>query len=98
MNVVALSMNARGENPIAIDKALGLRCGATKQHLYELINPRRHRRKDQQRHVRKRDPDVIPEGVIADRDARLYARDRTSVTAFLCGDPPPGFSALDRRG
>lgn len=98
MNVVAISMSARGESPASIDKALGLRAGVTKQHLYELRNPRAHRRKDEQRHVRKRDPDVIPEMVIADRNARSQARERTSVTALVCGDPPPGFSALDRRG
>lgn len=32
------------------------------------------------------------------RRARRNAEDRMSLTAILCGDPPPGYSALDRRG
>lgn len=38
----------------------------------------------------------IPEDRVADRNARVMA-DR-SLTAFVFGDPPPGWSALDRRG
>lgn len=36
-----------------------------------------------------------PEDAVADRNARMMA-DR-SLTAFVFGDPPPGWSALDRR-
>lgn len=39
----------------------------------------------------------VPAEVLADRDAREAARDRRDQTAAFCGDPPPGFSALDRR-
>lgn len=31
-----------------------------------------------------------------DRDRRREARDRQTVTQAFCGDPPPGFSALER--
>lgn len=34
-------------------------------------------------------------GQLADRDRRLLAH--RTLTAIFCGDPPPGFSALDRR-
>lgn len=32
---------------------------------------------------------------LADADRRINAP--RSITAWICGDPPPGFSALDRR-
>ena len=38
---------------------------------------------------------LIPDEVLAERDRRL-ALEHTSVGAFLCGDPLPGYSALDR--
>ena len=47
------------------------------------------------RAVHFRDP---PPCVLAEREARLVARDGESLTGAFCGDPPPGFSALDRRG
>lgn len=37
----------------------------------------------------------IPDDVVADREARLTAP--RSLTAAMLGDPPRGFSALDRR-
>jgi hypothetical protein len=37
-----------------------------------------------------------PANVVAARDART--REHRTVTAVLMGDPPPGRSALDRRG
>jgi hypothetical protein len=36
--------------------------------------------------------------VLAERDARYDASQRKTLTQAFCGDPPPGFSALDRRG
>lgn len=38
----------------------------------------------------------VPEDLVADRNARAMVG--RSVTALICGDPPPGWSALDRRG
>lgn len=40
---------------------------------------------------------IIPAAVLADRDRRHQQLERASTTALLCGDPPPGYSALDRR-
>ena len=37
----------------------------------------------------------IPLPVEADRDRRINAP--RTITALVCGDPPPGYSALDRR-
>lgn len=37
----------------------------------------------------------IPPRLIAERDARRDAP--RTLTSLFCGDPPPGFSALDRR-
>lgn len=34
---------------------------------------------------------------LAERDARLAAADRRSQTAQFFGDPPPGYSALDKK-
>jgi len=39
----------------------------------------------------------IPVDVIADRDAREAAKMLRDRTAEFCGDPPPGYSALDRQ-
>lgn len=35
-------------------------------------------------------------GVLAERDAHAAALDRRDLTAQVFGDPPPGYSALDR--
>lgn len=34
--------------------------------------------------------------MLADRDKRYYATPR-SLTSWVMGDPPPGYSALDRK-
>lgn len=39
---------------------------------------------------------VIPADVLADRDRRA-ALEPVSITAAVCGDPPPGRSALDQK-
>lgn len=38
---------------------------------------------------------AVPPAVLRDRDCRLTAR--KSLTAIICGDPPAGYSALERR-
>jgi hypothetical protein len=38
-----------------------------------------------------------PPSILADRDARRAALERRDLSATICGDPPPGYSALDRR-
>jgi hypothetical protein len=37
-----------------------------------------------------------PEAALRDRDRRANL-DHDSITAYLCGDPKPGYSALDRQ-
>lgn len=44
------------------------------------------------RHIRKALPQLF-----AARDIRAAALDRRDITAMFCGDPAPGYSALDRR-
>jgi hypothetical protein len=39
-----------------------------------------------------------PDHVLAERDARREAADRRDFTSTFFGDPPPGYSARDRRG
>lgn len=38
------------------------------------------------------------ERLLAARDARAAASEARTITATLMGDPPPGYSALDRKG
>lgn len=51
--------------------------------------------KDRQRAARL--GDKCPPKNFIDREARERARDSQSLTAAIFGDPPPGYSALDRR-
>jgi hypothetical protein len=39
----------------------------------------------------------VPNKNLIDRERRLAALSNASLTALTFGDPPPGFSALDRR-
>lgn len=57
------------------------------------VQPRRHRA--DRMHIQQRERQIIPQQVLADRDYR--ARLPRSVTQTLFGDPPPGYSALDRK-
>lgn len=40
---------------------------------------------------------VVPAERLADCEARKAAADRRDLTATFFGDPPPGYSALDKR-
>lgn len=40
---------------------------------------------------------VVPNAAAIDRENRAIARSNQSLTASVFGDPPPGYSALDRR-
>lgn len=42
-------------------------------------------------------PRQAPAELVAERARRAAAADRMSLTSTFFGDPPPGFSALDRR-
>jgi hypothetical protein len=86
MLTIARAMTAKGYRNVAIDAYFGLRVGSWSARLtYE-----RHH----QHHVGS--PRVPPE-VLAERAARIAARNRRDQTAEFFGDPPPGYSALDRR-
>ena len=39
----------------------------------------------------------IPESVLTERERRNEALDARDLTQSFCGDPPPGFSMLDRQ-
>lgn len=62
---------------------------------YVVWKLRREGRIDAGEHTIRSGP---PNAVLLDRDKRERAADSMSLTAQLFGDPPPGFSALDRRG
>ena len=36
-----------------------------------------------------------PQQLLAERDALAAARERRALTQYFCGDPPPGYSALE---
>ncbi len=40
---------------------------------------------------------AAPNAAVIDRERREHARAGASITARFFGDPPPGYSALDRR-
>jgi hypothetical protein len=80
----ACAMRAAGFLYGEIDKALGRRPGATQQRL-EIAGY------GSKRQVRTH---PIPNGLLAERDALAVARNQRTLTQDFCGDPPPGYSAL----
>lgn len=60
-----------------------------REHLNCVHTPRQQRERVEPRY----EPSAE---LLAERDER-YRLSPRSLTAFLCGDPPPGYSALDRR-
>lgn len=88
----AVALRAAGHSYGAIDKMLGRRYGSSGQKLTYLCTYST---------VTKLPPYttallIPPAAVIADRDHRINLQPQ-SVTAALMGDPPAGYSALDRR-
>ena len=81
----ASDMRAAGYSYPTIDKALGRRDGATQQRLEIAGNGSKD-------HVR---PFRVPDYLLAERDALAAAREKRALTENFCGDPPPGYSALD---
>ena len=80
----ARDMREAGHPYCEIDEALSRRSGATQQRL-EIANY------GPDLAVRTR---LIPEGLLAERNARDAARNQRTLTEDFFGDPPPGFSAL----
>jgi hypothetical protein len=64
-----------------IDRALGRRAGSTKRRLEGLGRNVRSSR--------------IPDDLLAEREALTTARNHRTLTQNFCGDPSPGYSALD---
>ena len=73
----------------------------SEKHVNRVIT-RARRDKDKRAISHGRKPDsrleffAIPDEVIAERERRQLAAHR-DLTSAICGDPLPGFSALDRR-
>ena len=81
----ANDMRAAGYSYPTIDKTLGRRPGATQQRL-EIAG---HGSKDHVKSFR------APDNLLAERDALIAAREQRALTGHFCGDPPPGYSALN---
>jgi hypothetical protein len=67
--------------------------------IHKPLDDERERKDERRAYVRRdhaRHAITVPPEVLAQREARRDARERQSVTSLLCGDPPPGFSALDQ--
>lgn len=106
----ARELKAKGRSLTAIDKLLGAPKGGTANKLRLLDNPsalRRYKLAQKNWHKRnKPDPQIaapkvyhffVPEETWQERDERLAAYKLATLTQVFFGDPPPGFSALDRR-
>jgi hypothetical protein len=88
----AKRMRANGDSYAKIDCALGRRTGST-QGKFDYVS-------SQKQCVT--DGDQLPglhvsSDQLAAREARRDAAARRDLTAAICGDPPRGFSELDRR-
>ena len=83
----AHDMRAAGRSYREIDKALGRFPGGTQQRL-EIAG----HGSGNSLHVTSRH---IPDNLLAERDALTAAREQRALTEHFCGDPPPGYSALD---
>lgn len=105
----AQQLVGKGMTYADVDRRLNLRRGATaaKLSVYSWSEEKRSARRDQINEWRRGKPrqatanfvasvQSIPAEVIADRDRRM-ALERSTVTATCCGDPLPGYSALDQR-
>jgi hypothetical protein len=89
----AKAMRAAGHSYTAIDIALDRYVGATQQKLtYGLKHVAARAERDHTTGGLR-----APDCVLADRDARAAALDRRTPTQEFFGDPPPGYSALDRQ-
>ena len=84
----AKAMRNNGATFEQIDRELGRPVGSTRQKLtYERTSSERNFAAGSIR---------CPDTVLAEREARRAALDQRSLSAELLGDPPPGYSMLDR--
>jgi hypothetical protein len=87
---IVREMDSNGDSTADMADRLGL---SFDQVRYALYRARREGR-DDDAPVSPRAP---PHAVLFDRERRIEARERQTLTGQLFGDPAPGFSALDRR-
>lgn len=85
-------LRAEGHSDLEIDRRLNRRPGSTNLKLAVKV-PVRHNPEGGPNTGSIRAPDHV----LAERDARKEAADRRDLTARFCGDPPKGYSELERR-
>jgi IS30 family transposase len=94
-------LRREGKSFHAISKSVGRSYWTIRRALDPAARERRYQREWARREDRKSNPQdharrpIIPPEVEADRDRRLSIQ--RSLTAEFFGDPPKGYSALDRR-
>lgn len=108
----AQEMRAAGRSYRNIDKALGLPPCSTSNKFWRM-SPEGRSKENEARRIRRRELRAqagklgsagsegrftVPDSAWIDRDARCAALAQSTITQRLLGDPPPGFSALDRVG
>jgi hypothetical protein len=86
--VLAKRMRSQGYSYARIDQTLNRRIGSTQQKLTYTTQALPRPTNGSLR---------APDSVLAERERRREATDRRDLTAATFGDPPVGYSALDRR-
>lgn len=89
----ALELSVFGMEIVEIAIEMDIAYGAVKARL-EIL--RRKHGITAQRHTHSRARTAHP-NALTDREARRDALERRDLTAVFMGDPPPGFSMLDKR-
>lgn len=84
MKAVEMSRSAVGTETRGLDRPKKMR--ADKEHRKNASHP-----------YNPVDYTNAPAAVFADLERRKAAADNRDFTATFCGDPPPGYSALDRK-
>lgn len=106
----ALRMKADGAKPVEIAAALGRTEKSVRAKIYTMqMNQAQRLRDNATRNARRYDSDqgrraagigiavsMAPDIDAIDERNRRIAAPHRDLTALLCGDPPLGFSALDR--
>lgn len=70
--------------------------GVTFNRVHSKFAAATHRERDELGIIKTRNGNPTAKE-LADREDRERAAQKRTQTQFLCGDPPPGFSALDKR-
>lgn len=93
--MLAYEMAAAGAYIYEISKAVGISMSSVQTALNGI--PRGPRSNVQERRDYACATTKAPESVLADRSRRLEAQSKQNYTSSFFGDPPPGYSALDKR-